>query len=241
MTLTEFLHQFKDARRKLQFTAVLYYWKHYDGREQATGRDIRAALKRARLSAAGSANLPRDLVNAIPYIDRGPAPSTWVITGTGEKEVRKLLNLPATEAEADVSALRDLADGVSDEATRGYIEEALTCLQAGARRAAVVFLWTGAVEVIRGAVWGNGALQIQTALQRHNPKAKFAKRADFESVKDKDLIQLAQDLAIFDKSEKKRLGEALDLRNDCGHPVKYRPGEKKVSSFIEDLLGIVFA
>lgn len=54
------------------------------------------------------------------------------------------------------------------------------------------------------------------------------------------LIELTGDLGIFEKSERKRLGEALCLRNDCGHPVKYRPGEKKVSSFIEDLLQAVF-
>ena len=48
------------------------------------------------------------------------------------------------------------------------------------------------------------------------------------------------DLSIFDKSEKRQLGQALDLRNDCGHPVKYKPGEKKVSSFIEDVTSIVF-
>jgi hypothetical protein len=36
------------------------------------------------------------------------------------------------------------------------------------------------------------------------------------------------------------LEEALNLRNRCGHPTKYRPGEKKVSSFIEDVAGIVF-
>jgi hypothetical protein len=34
--------------------------------------------------------------------------------------------------------------------------------------------------------------------------------------------------------------QALDLRNQCGHPSNYRPGHKKVSAFIEDLIGIVF-
>ena len=51
---------------------------------------------------------------------------------------------------------------------------------------------------------------------------------------------MAQDLGLFDKAEKTTLGEALDLRNRCGHPSKYVPGVKKVSSFIEDVVGIVF-
>jgi len=35
--------------------------------------------------------------------------------------------------------------------------------------------------------------------------------------------------------------EALDLRNRCGHPTNYRPGVKRVSSFIEDVVGIVLS
>jgi hypothetical protein len=42
-----------------------------------------------------------------------------------------------------------------------------------------------------------------------------------------------------DKAEKTTLSEALDLRNRCGHPSRYH-GVKKVSSFLEDVIGIVF-
>jgi hypothetical protein len=37
------------------------------------------------------------------------------------------------------------------------------------------------------------------------------------------------------------LEHGLDLGNACGHASKYTPGGKKVSSFIEDVVGIVFA
>jgi len=36
------------------------------------------------------------------------------------------------------------------------------------------------------------------------------------------------------------LSQALDLRNKCGHPTKYRPRKIKARSFIEDVVGIVF-
>jgi hypothetical protein len=36
------------------------------------------------------------------------------------------------------------------------------------------------------------------------------------------------------------LGGSLNLRNRCGHPTKYKPGSAKVSSFIEDVVGIVW-
>jgi hypothetical protein len=50
-----------------------------------------------------------------------------------------------------------------------------------------------------------------------------------------------QDLALIDKGEKATLEEALNLRNRCGHPTRYKPGVKKASSFIEDVVGIVFS
>lgn len=166
----------------------------------------------------------------------------WRITKTGEAHVKESLDLPdaSPQAQEDVGLLSRLARSVEDETVREYVEEAIRCLQIGARRAAVVFLWSGVVHDIRERVWAKGKGSIEEQLQRRNPKAKFRRKADFAYVKDILLIELTGDLGIFEKSERKRLGEALDLRNDCGHPVKYRPGEKKVSSFIEDLLQVAF-
>jgi hypothetical protein len=47
-------------------------------------------------------------------------------------------------------------------------------------------------------------------------------------------------LAVVDKTQKHRLQKALDLRNSCGHSSKYSVGEKKVSAFIEDVVGIIW-
>ena len=79
------------------------------------------------------------------------------------------------------------------------------------------------------------------ALQRHDNRARTVTTVDdFAFAKEVHQLQVAQDLGLFDKAEKTTLGEALDLRNRCGHPSKYVPGVKKVSSFIEDLVGTVF-
>ena len=55
-----------------------------------------------------------------------------------------------------------------------------------------------------------------------------------------DNFDLYLDLGEFDKNEKDTIEEALNLRNRCGHPGKYRPGIKKASSFIEDIISVVF-
>jgi hypothetical protein len=62
----------------------------------------------------------------------------------------------------------------------------------------------------------------------------------FAYVKDKVFLEAAQEIGLVDKGQKATLLEGLDLRNRCGHPGKYRPGVKKASSFVEDVVGIVF-
>lgn len=68
----------------------------------------------------------------------------------------------------------------------------------------------------------------------------MSKLEDFAYIRDATALLAFQELGILDKGEKTTLAEALDLRNRCGHPTKYVPGVKKASSFIEDVVGIVF-
>lgn len=242
MTLTEFMHPLKGQGRKQQVQAVLAYYKRYEGVEQLSVGMIRSALVQSRMTGAKSANITQALTRSVPNVHQ-VGRNRWAITETGERYLRDTFGVVAAEPVPngeDVATLAGIADGIADDATRGYVEEAVLCLKVRARRAAVVFLWSGAVSGLRAAMWTHGAPAIETALVKHNPKARFAKKADFEGVKDSLLLQAAHDLGLLDQSQKKRLGEALDLRNDCGHPVKYNPGEKKVASFIEDVVGVVW-
>lgn len=245
MTLVEFLYPVRKGKRGPQVLAVLYYFKHHQGQDSMRVGEIRQALIDARIPQARTINITQVLNEAVPFTNRVGPRGTWEITGKGEEEVRDWLALPAPEAEPeaehDTGALERLAKNVQDDVVRDYVEEAIKCHKVGALRASVVFLWSGAVYTIREAIWsGFTTKQIAAALQKHNNRAKFAKKADFEYVNDALLIEAAVELGVYARSEKKRLNEALDLRNDCGHPVKYRPGVHKVSGFIEDVVGIVF-
>lgn len=243
MTLVEFMHPLRNASRGERVQAVLLYGKHHEQREEMSVAEIRAALARSRVRASGW-NLSQVLAASSPNVDAGRARGRWKITDTGERHLLEDLGVTVPSAVrtvgVEVAPLESLTSRVEDDATRDYIEEAIRCLTVGARRAGVVFLWSGAVSAIRDTVWTHGAPAIEAALSSHHPRARFNKRNDFAGVKEASLLQIAQDLAVYDKSERKRLGEALDLRNDCGHPGKYRPGEKKVASFIEDIVGIVW-
>jgi hypothetical protein len=78
-------------------------------------------------------------------------------------------------------------------------------------------------------------------VRAHEPKAREIKKADdFAYIKESVLLLAAEGVGVLDKNQRTTLGEALDLRNKCGHPTKYAPGIHKASSFVEDVTGIVF-
>jgi hypothetical protein len=247
MTLGEFLHPLSRASQRDLVLSVMYFLKRYEDTDAVTTADIAAAFKRAKHTKGKKiVSLAAVMNQAVPYVESSGSDGRrllWMLTDTGDKHVRKLLDLPDAEPEVehDVGTLQKLAAKISDEAVRGYVDEAILCLRVGALRAATVFLWTGAVVSLRESVWAHGPAAIDTALKSHNSKARdFQKEDDFSYVKDADLLQIAQDLSVLDKSEKTMLKQALDLRNNCGHPVKYNPSVKKVSAFVEDVVGIVW-
>ncbi len=241
MTLAEFLHPIRKSPKREQVVATLYYFKHQWSLPEVAPSEMRTQLIKARIPRARTANLSAVLGTLIPLVEP-TGKGRWRITDTGEAHVRKQLELPTVtqEAQDDVGTLTQLSEDVSDAAVREYVDEAIKCLQVGARRAAVVFIWSGVIHEIRQTLWGKGKPQIEAALQKRYPKARFRRKDDFSTFKDITLIELTGDFSIYDQSQRKRLKEGLDLRNDCGHPVKFRPGAKKVSSFIEDMLQVVF-
>jgi hypothetical protein len=245
VTLAEFLQPVRGASKGDQLLATLFYFKYEEGKDGLTTGQLRDALVRARIPRAKDANLSDALGRLIPKVDRYLG--DWSLTGTGEEDVRIRLGLDLgqpTKAVQDVTALSRLLPEIDDAVIRDYIHESVTCLQADARRAAVVFLWSGVVAVVREEVWqaaGKKPTEIEKAVQKRNPRISFRKRADFESVNDATLIEITDDFELYGKAQRKRLKEGLDLRNDCGHPTTWKPGENKVSSFIEDMLQVVWA
>jgi hypothetical protein len=247
MTIGEFLNPLKKATQRDLVLAVMYYLKRYEGSESVTTADIMDGFKRAKHTKGKKIQHAAVLNQAVPFVhspgNDGHGRLLWGLTDTGEIHVRELLNLPTAEPEIehDVGTLASAAAKIADVKARGYVEEAIKCLQVGALRAATVFLWTGAVTTLRDQVWISGGPAIERAIKVHNPKASnFKKKEDFAYVRDDMLLQIAEDLAVLDKAEKTRLKEGLDLRNSCGHPSSYSPGPKKVSAFIEDVIGIVW-
>lgn len=248
MTLVEFLYPLKGGKQRDLVLATMYFLKRYKDRTQVTSPEVRTALAATKLPKTKAINV-NDVINrsAVHVQSEGAKENgamLFALTETGEKYVRDLLGLPSAEPEIehDVAALTGLTNSIADSQAKGYVEEAITCLQFGALRAAVVFLWAGAVRTLQHAALARGTRTLNAAIKKQDPAARDIKTVtDFAWVKDRTFLDACPDLALLDKSQKTVLIGALDLRNMCGHPSSYTPGIKKVSAFVEDVIGIVFA
>jgi hypothetical protein len=247
MTIGEFLAPLAAGSRRELCLAVLYYYQHYRDTSSLTVEGIRAELIRARVPKASKINVADVLSKSGALVDSpgiSGARRLWQLTTSGETHVRSTLSLPAAqpEIEHDVATLGMLAAQIADVVVSEYILEAIKCLSVGALRAGIVFLWTGAIRTLQEEAFTKHYVALNAAITKHDPKARpVNKLEDFAYVRDATALLAFQELGILDKGEKTTLGEALDLRNRCGHPTKYVPGIKKASSFIEDVVGIVFA
>jgi hypothetical protein len=246
VTLVEFLAPLRTSSNRNKCLAVLYYAERYEGKASMTVEEIRAGLARARMPKAAKINVADVIAKSGEFVDTPGSANgrrLWKLTTTGERFLRELLDLPAAQAEIehDVGSLTALAAKVTDDTVRGYVEEAVKCLQVGALRAAVVFLWSGAIHTLHEAALGVDSANVNAALKKHYPPAKnVSKVEDFAYINDRTFLEATVDLGLLDKGQRDTLIEGLNLRNRCGHPTKVKPGPKKVSSFIEDVLSIVF-
>lgn len=247
MTLVEFLATLASAQHREKCLAVLYYHLRYLDKASLTVEQIRDELIRARVPKASRINVADVLSKSGALVDSAGLDGNrrlWQLTLSGEKHIRAELKLPVgdPEIEHDVTTLETLAAKVNDPVVREYILETIKCLSVGALRAAVVFLWTGAIRTLQEEAFAKKRADLNSAIAKHDPKARpVNKLEDFSYIRDAISLLAFQELGVIDKGEKATLGEALELRNRCGHPTKYVPGIKKASSFIEDVLGIVFA
>jgi len=246
MKIVELLNPLKKKPLRDVCLAALYYQQRYIQEGSMSVEALRSLLKRARIPRAAKLNLAAVLSKSAPYVDiagKDGSRFLWAITQTGQDYVRKVLDLPEAdiEIEHDVSSLHKIVQLITDKNTADYISESIRCISVGALRAAIVFVWAGAVHKIRNNIMCYKKQDINAANKKFDPKARSIKKIDdLAYIKESTLLLIAQELGMFDKNEKGILEEGLNLRNKCGHPGKYKVGPKKVSSFIEDVTSIVF-
>lgn len=136
--------------------------------------------------------------------------------------------------------LEAILDKIQNLDERDYLRESISCFKVGALRAGVIFIWSATVRNLHNKCVLKGFKEINNALHKINPSQKPLKKLeDFETIKDKTVIDIANKIGILSKHEKSELEKHLDLRNYCGHPSEYYPEIAKIKAYLEDLINIV--
>lgn len=247
MTLVEFLVAVKTAKRETLALSVLYWNERYGPQWAMTAADVKTSLVQARVTNAKNINVPDVLAKAGANVDvvgnTAGGAKLWQLTETGRKLIRNVHGLPEVEPELEhgVADLEKTAVKIKDPDAKKYIDEAILCLSVNALRAAIVFVWVGALADVKARIWAKGAPAVSAAIQKYYVKSQpLASMDDLLKYQEVDLLKVAQDLNIVDKAQHKILGQALDLRNQCGHPNKYWPSVSKAKAHIEDVASVLW-
>jgi len=164
-------------------------------------------------------------------------PDGWSITKKGKKSLESLGVLVDTPTQTVKPTLRKYASKIKDAHVKQFAEEAISALEVGLLRSAVVLSWVGAVSILHQEVISNHLASFNTEAQRRFPKWKKATNSDgLSKMKEYDFLQVLNTLSIIGKNVKDELEQCLKLRNSCGHPNSLKIGEHKVASHIEILI-----
>lgn len=249
MKLVEYLAPLRNATQQARILSVMYFLEATMGRRQFTTAELRAALAETRTPNLKSWNFAARLGASghVVHAEGNGVSRTWELTDSGRKTVEAFapplpITVPALAKESEAVALRAQVAGIKDVEARAFASEAVDCLQIGAHRAAIVFMWVAAVHEIQERVWAaSNPAAITTAAESHNARVKACKKRDDLSEYNEDLLlQVAHDLGVLDKNQKAELIKALGLRNGSGHPNKLRPGEYRAKAHIEDIITMLF-
>ena len=166
----------------------------------------------------------------------------WELTSAGRRSVAFLKNLlGGTEVVQPGHELRRELAKIRNSDTKGFVAEAVGCYEGGHYRAAAVLSWVGAVAVLYDLVVLKHLAAFNSEARRRDTKWKDARTPDgLGRMKESDFLQVLEDIGVIGKSTKKELGQALDLRNACGHPSTLKLGGARVAGHVESLILNVF-
>ena len=142
-------------------------------------------------------------------------------------------------------SLRESLLRIPDLDERGYIQEALACLdnRVKAYRAAVLMSWAGTIYHLRKKAEQLGFdrfSQEYATLSLGKPR-DVKSIDDLEFYSDNDFLLVIERMGIVDKAVRIQLKNCLDLRNACGHPTQVMPKIHRVKAFFEDIIEYVFS
>jgi integrase len=170
---------------------------------------------------------------------------TFSIAGVKEKPITvsplDYLQIKKNVVNFETQFLVNQLNKVNNEGEKEYLLEAIKCLDVGAYRAGIIFIWNYAIRNIQHRLLRHSINTLNQAIEKHSNNSKrVTTEDDFAFIKESIVLLVSVDLGEFDKNQKKILDDCLEIRNLCSHPGKYKPTETKAKSYVEDLLNILY-
>lgn len=211
-------------------------------------KPLSVAEIRERCSIAGLPKLAKANISDVLSRARKQAarvPTGWELQQEGLLRVRVLaqeaqVNLVVTHSSR---SLRGHAEELTDQTSKSFVMEAITCFEAHQYRAAIVFSWAGAIAILHRLVFETRLNDFNTEALRRNSKWQRAKQQDdLGRMKEVEFLDLCESLGIIGKNVKQLLqNECLVLRNACSHPNSVKIAENSAAAHIEKLIKNIFA
>ena len=170
-------------------------------------------------------------------------PQGWEISEAGWERLGELGVSSVNPAVLHISGeLRKHGAAIADADVREFVDEAIRCHELQLFRSAVVMSWLGAMAVLHNEVIKNHLAAFNVEAKRRYPKWKTAKTADdLGLMKERDFLDVLQNISVLGKNAKNALVQRLDLRNSCCHPNSFKLAENTVAAHIEVLILNVFS
>lgn len=162
-----------------------------------------------------------------------------------KKELEAALPMPTHGDRATLLPLQRLqehAAKIDDEIERGFLNEAIGCLENGYFRAGIVLSWEGAVYKIQRQLFDDRANNgfEQELRSRNFLKKPLLKFEQLQRVKESELLICAEVVGLFSPAVKKELETCLTKRNNSGHPNDVEITVTSAAAHVETLIACVF-
>lgn len=141
-------------------------------------------------------------------------------------------------------ALAELPAKLSNASEREFLEETLTCYRHHAFRATIVMVWNLAYDHLMHWILNDPARlsRFNQGIPKRNPKKSHVSvevRADFEELKEDEVVDIASHLTGISDNMKRSLKEKLGRRNMYAHPSTMVISKPQVDDMITDLVNNV--
>ena len=169
--------------------------------------------------------------------------SGWQLSEEGKARVREIVPTKISPSVHQVAVdLRKHLDGLMDQRTKAFLEEAIKCHEFGLFRSAIVMSWLAAMDALHRYVHSHHLAEFNAEATRiFGKKWKAAvSQDDLGKMTERDFLERIEGISLIGKNAKTQLISALDLRNGCGHPNSLKVGPNKSAAHIETLLQNVF-